>query len=78
MLRPHLTDEAFKDLCKQQDADKRVWEILDIIVAEFETDPTSVQCFDLRIVEEAKKLVRDRKKMNDPFNPFAKIGIKKC
>ena len=28
--------------------------LLDIIAAEFASDPTSVQCFDLRIVEEAK------------------------
>jgi len=30
--------------------------LLDIIAAEFSSDPMSVQCFDLRIVEEAKKV----------------------
>lgn len=31
--------------------------VLDIIVAEFKSDPMSVQCFDLRIVERAKEIV---------------------
>ena len=31
----------------------RAVELLDIIAAEFQSDPMSVQCFDLRIVEEA-------------------------
>jgi hypothetical protein len=38
-----------------------VWIILDLIVAEFESDPTSVQCFDLRIVERAIQLNREHK-----------------
>lgn len=35
-----------------------VWTILDLIVAEFESDPTSVQCFDLRLVRHAIELNR--------------------
>ena len=31
--------------------------VLDIIVAEFQSDPMSVQCFDLRIVERAKNVI---------------------
>lgn len=38
-----------------------VWTVLDLIVAEFESDPMSVQCFDLRIVERAKELNREHK-----------------
>jgi hypothetical protein len=33
-------------------------ELINIIAAEFESDPMSVQCFDLRIVERAKKAAR--------------------
>jgi len=36
-----------------------VWTVLDLIVAEFTSDPMSVQCFDLRIVDRAKTLVRE-------------------
>lgn len=35
---------------------KRAAELLSIISAEFETDPMSVQCFDLRIVQETKEV----------------------
>lgn len=37
-----------------------VWTVLDLIVAEFESDPMSVQCFDLRLVARAKALSRSR------------------
>lgn len=30
-------------------------ELIDLIAAEFESDPTSVQCFDLRIVQRVKR-----------------------
>lgn len=35
-----------------------VWVVLDLIVAEFESDPMSVQCFDLRLVKRAIELNR--------------------
>lgn len=36
-------------------------ELLALINAEFQSDPTSVQCFDLRIVERVKLCVAQRK-----------------
>lgn len=41
------------------DLDRRAWAVLQLIAYEFESDPMSVQCFDLRIVEEAKTLIRE-------------------
>lgn len=38
-------------------------ELLDLIVAEFISDPMSVQCFDRRIVERAKLCVATRKEL---------------
>ncbi len=73
MLYGWLTDEAHKEMVDQQAADDRVWHIMDLICAEWDSDPMSVQCFDLHIVEEAKALVKKRKKMHDPFNPFKKL-----
>lgn len=37
--------------------ERDVYEVLDLIVVEFDTDPMSVQCFDLRTVERAKQAV---------------------
>ncbi len=34
-------------------------EILSLIVSEFKSDPMSVQCFDLRLVERAKRIVAE-------------------
>lgn len=45
-----LEDEALKLMC--------------VIVAEFESDPMSVQCFDLRIVERAKEVMRRMKQLD--------------
>ena len=70
MNHTRLKPIAFKEMCEQQYADKRVWHLMDIICAEFKSDTTSVQCFDLRIVKEAIDLVKKRKAMDDPFNPF--------
>ena len=36
-----------------------VWTILNLIVAEFESDPMSLQCFDSRVVDRAIRLNRD-------------------
>lgn len=36
-----------------------VWAVLDLIVAEFTSDPTSVQCFDLRLVARATELIKE-------------------
>lgn len=33
-----------------------VWIVLDLIVAEFKSDPQSVQCFDARLVKRAIQL----------------------
>ena len=41
----------------------RAFKALALIAAEFESDPMSVQCFDLRVVEEAKSIVSERKRM---------------
>lgn len=68
--RPMLTDRAMREMKEQHDADDRVWHLMELICAEWESDPMSVQCFDLRVVEEAKALVAKRKRMLDPFNPF--------
>lgn len=45
------------------DNERRALKVLALIVVEFETDPMSVQCFDLRTVQEAKETVAERKRL---------------
>ena len=39
-----------------------VWTILDLIAAEFESDPMSTRCFDLGIVERAIELSHEHRR----------------
>ncbi len=45
-----------------EDQQKEAAVLLDLIAAEFESDPMSVQCFDLRIVERVKALAKELKR----------------
>jgi hypothetical protein len=42
------------------------FELLDLINVEFQTDPSSVQCFDLRIVKKTNDLVEKWNKLGRP------------
>lgn len=54
-MRPHFApDPDYED-------QREALVLLDLIVAEFVSDPMSVQCFDLRIVERAKALIAKRR-----------------
>jgi hypothetical protein len=53
-----LKPEAARDMEKRWEAERRALELFQIVVAEWETDPTSVVCFDLRVVSEAKEVAR--------------------
>ncbi len=68
--RPRLKPEAMSELREQCELDREIWRVMDLITTEFESDPMSVQCFDLRLVEEAIDMVKRRRALNDPFNPF--------
>lgn len=49
-------------------AEREMFAVLDLIVMEWKTDPMSVQCFDLRLVERAKAVVEAyRKAHHAPF-----------
>ena len=66
-MRAQLTRKAQADAERRFEIDERLLEIMGIVVAEWESDPASVQCFDLRIVKEAKDLWRERKRRPLPF-----------
>lgn len=60
-MRAELTEKARREIEESFDNTREAHEILDLIVAEFNSDPMSVQCFDLRVVERAKACVVKRK-----------------
>ena len=42
---------------------REAFALLNLIHAEFQSDPTSVQCFDLRIVERVKRCIEERRRL---------------
>lgn len=60
-MRPQMTEKAQRIIEDGWKNDAEAHALLDLIVAEFESDPMSVQCFDLRIVERAKLCVAKRR-----------------
>lgn len=63
-MQTFLTRSGEKAIERRFTLQKRAIEILDIVVAEWESDPMSVQCFDLRVVEEAKAILNELKAIN--------------
>lgn len=51
-----------RDIEESFDNNREAHALLDLIYAEFSSDPQSVQCFDLRIVERVKVCVAKRKR----------------
>ena len=62
-MQPRLTDKAVREIEEQFALQREAEELLEVIVAEWETDPLSVQCFDLRTVERAKYVSKRLKKL---------------
>ncbi len=60
-MEPRLTDKAAAQLEAEFDNYDEAFALLDLIDAEFRSDPMSVQCFDLRIVQRVRECVIKRK-----------------
>lgn len=58
---PRLTEKAQREIEESFANDEEAHKLLDLINAEFQSDPTSVQCFDLRIVDRVRLCVAKRK-----------------
>lgn len=64
---PYINDKkGLRRMDERIEAHIEAFEVLDLIVAEFNSDPMSVQCFDLRTVKRAQDVVERLKKVN-PF-----------
>ncbi len=51
----------FRKAERRFEIDDRLLEIMGLVIAEWQSDPMSTQCFDLRIVGEAVSLWEERK-----------------
>lgn len=58
-----LNQSAARRFELQMMNDEEAHRLLDLIDVEFRTDPMSVRCFDLRVVEQVKKCVVERKRL---------------
>jgi hypothetical protein len=60
MSRIELTRETEREIEESFVNDREAHVLLALIDAEFQSDPMSVQCFDLRIVQRVKQCVAKR------------------
>jgi hypothetical protein len=56
--RIRLSDRAQRDLDEQFQLEFEAMDILDLVVAEWESTPVSVACFDLQMVKRAKYITK--------------------
>lgn len=67
-MNAYLTPKAEAEMEERFNLQRRAVELLDIITAEFRSDPMSVQCFDLRIVEESILVSRRLKQIKPAWD----------
>ena len=65
-MHAELSPKRVREIEESFDLNREALTLLDLIVAEWNSDPMSVQCFDLRIVERARYVVA-RMKLIKPF-----------
>ena len=59
----YLTEKAQKDIEEGFKLKREALEILDTINAEWKSDPTSVRCFDLRMVKRTGEILKRLKEL---------------
>ncbi len=63
MARRSAIDKARDDLLEHKRLDKESWDLLALIIAEWKSDPMSVQHFDLAVIERAKLAIKQKNKL---------------
>ena len=56
-MRAELTPKVQREMEEKWTLQSEAVELLKVVVAEWQSDPLSVQCFDLRTVKRAKEVV---------------------
>lgn len=57
-----MSDKDAREIEDGWDNDREAHTLLDLIDAEFQSDPMSVQCFDLRVVKRVRECVLKRQR----------------
>lgn len=63
-----LSPKAEREMEERFSLERETLHLLGLVVMEWETDPLSVQCFDLRIVERAKFVVARLEKLTPSWD----------
>ncbi len=66
-MNARFTHKAERQMEIRFDAQREAEALIGLIAAEFRSDPMSVQCFDLRVVERVKACADTFKANPDPF-----------
>jgi hypothetical protein len=69
-MRAELTEKAQRQIEEKWRLQRAAVRLLGLVVAEWKSDPVSVQCFDLRIVEDAKTVIARLEKLRGPFDDY--------
>lgn len=71
-MRPQqlLTTKAQEDIERMWEARHEAIQVLDLVVAEWNSDPLSVQCFDARTVERGKAAVATLRALMPQFPDY--------
>lgn len=56
-MRAELTLKAQREMKEKWQLERDAVKLLKVVVAEWDSDPLSVQCFDLRIVKSAREVI---------------------
>jgi len=62
-MADYLTPKAEREMEEHFKLQREAVELLELVVAEWSSDPMSVQCFDLRIVNRAKCVTERLRKL---------------
>lgn len=65
-----MTHKAEAQMERRFDALREAEILIDLVAAEFRSDPMSVQCFDLRVVERVKACAETLKANPNPWGKF--------
>jgi hypothetical protein len=66
-MRNALTEKAQKEVEELWQLRREAVQILDKVVAEWQSDPMSVQCFDLRMVIRGNEVIERLRKLNKVY-----------
>ncbi len=66
-IAQNLIDPGGPLTMNPDELDEECRELINIIAAEFESDPMSVQCFDKRIVDRAIEAAKNHRRYREPL-----------